>query len=350
MGLTKRGKYFWVRFSSEGVLVQKSTKTTNKKKAEKIYAKILNDINEKKWFGSTSGESNTFSTLMHKYETEYSVINKALSTQKREKSVVKHLLLSFGEKKLGDITPRDVAEYKSQRRLTGASPKTVNNELVLMSHAFNIAMKEWEWVRDNPVSRVKKFRVNNLVERWLSPVEEERLLKASPEWLSEIILFAGYTGLRQGEVINLKWSLVDFERRTLTILEQKNQGVDTLPLNEVAMSVLRARSKVRSISCDHVFFNNASKQHDSANLIRAFSIARKKAKLEDFRFHDLRHTFATRLVQGGVDIYKVQKLLRHKSPQMTQRYAHHFSESLRDGVEVLDRCSEVTGTKLVHSK
>ncbi len=188
---------------------------------------------------------------------------------------------------------------------------------------------------------VSKLPVNNLIERWLTPAEEERLLKASPRWLQEIITFAVNTGLRRGEIMNLKWSLVDMKRRTLTILEQKNGCKDTLPINDQAMEVLKARGKVRSLTCDHVFLTKNGTPFAPDNVTSSFNRVRKKARLTDFRFHDLRHTFATRLVQSGVDIYKVQKLMRHKSHQMTQRYAHHYSESLRDGVEVLDRISTI---------
>lgn len=109
--------------------------------------------------------------------------------------------------------------------------------------------------------------------------------------------------------------------------------------------MLRAKGRVRSLSTNLVFLSKAGTGLDARNLLRGFYKARKEARLKDFRFHDLRHTFATRLVQAGVDIYKVQKLMRHKSPIMTQRYAHHFSESLRDGVQVLDRA----GTNLAQS-
>ena len=92
---------------------------------------------------------------------------------------------------------------------------------------------------------------------------------------------------------------------------------------------------MRSIS-GYVFTSQASNRIDAANLLRAYSSARKKAKLEDVRFHDLRHTFATRLVQSGIDLYTVKELLGHKTIAMTMRYAHHCSESLRHGVDVLD--------------
>lgn len=107
--------------------------------------------------------------------------------------------------------------------------------------------------------------------------------------------------------------------RTLTILGQKNK--DTPPLNAQAMDVLKARYKVRSIKSNRVFFNSEGERLDASNLRRSFSLYVEKAEVSKCRFHDLRHTFATRLVQAGVDLYKVQKLMRHKSPIMTQRSA-----------------------------
>ncbi len=239
------------------------------------------------------------------------------------------------------MSPRLISDYKIRRRDEGAAPNTVNNELRVLSHAFNLAIKEWEWVEFNPVSRVSKEKVNNQIERWLTHEEEEKLLACSPHWLQEIVIFAINTGLRQGELLDLTWDRVDLFRRTLTILEQKNKGKDTLPVNAQALEVLKARYKIRSIKTNLVFYSKEGTRIDAANLQRAFNIAWYKAEIAKLRFHDLRHTFATRLVQAGVDLYKVQKLMRHKSPIMTQRYAHRYPESLRDGVETLDRISTI---------
>lgn len=159
----------------------------------------------------------------------------------------------------------------------------------------------------------------------------------SPDWLKEIIVFALNTGLRQGELIDLTWDRVDSLNKTFTILEQKNKGKDTLPLNENAMEVLNARSKVKSIKGYFVFYNKKGNTIVSSNLGRSFRSVVKKAGIAKFRFHDLRHTFATRLAQRGVDIYKIQRLGRWKSIQMVIRYAHHYAESLRDGIEKLDK-------------
>jgi len=219
-----------------------------------------------------------------------------------------------------------------------------------MSHAFNIAIKEWEWVDDNPVKRVKKERVNNTIERWLSLEEEDRLLKVSPKWLHNIIVFAIHTGLRQSELLDLKWSQIDMTRGTLTIYEQKNRGVDTLPLSQTAMSILIEQQKISSGSDEYVFPNNNGNRKANRDLLEAFYTAMDRAHVKNFRFHDLRHTFATRLVQAGVGLLEVQKLGRWKTVSMVQRYAHHNPESLRASIQVMDGIKKPIITNLSQSQ
>jgi len=219
-----------------------------------------------------------------------------------------------------------------------------------MHHAFNLAIKDWEWIKENPVSRVSKEKVDNLKERWLTLEEEERLLTSSPRWLQEIIIFSLETGLRQSEVLNLQWPQVDLFRKTITILEQKNRSKDTLPLNERSMEILKARAKIRHIKTTHVFSNGKGNRINARNLLRAFYSAIKKSSLKGLRWHDLRHTVASRLVQAGVDLYTVQKLGRWKTIQMVMRYAHHYPESLRGGVETLDKVRKEFSTNLAQSQ
>ncbi|HEY5443393.1 MAG TPA: site-specific integrase, partial [Pyrinomonadaceae bacterium] len=239
--------------------------------------------------------------------------------------------------------------HKSKRRADGAAAKTINNELTLLGQAFQLAVKEWEWVAENPVQMVSKEKVRNLIERWLTAEEERRLLAASPEWLQEIIVFAANTGLRQSEILNLQWCNVDLFRRTITLLEQKNGGRDTLPVNEKTLNVLKARAKVRSLKTDYVFSNGAGNRMDARDLLRVFYPVMKKADVKRFRFHDLRHTFTTRLVQAGADIYTVQTLGRWKTISMVMRYVHHHPESLRAGIEILDRVPVSVSTVLAQS-
>lgn len=351
MGLYKRGTVWWMSFTHQGKQYRRSTETEDKKLATRIFDKLKGEIAEGKWFEKPLGDRYTLSDLMDKYLAEYSAVNKAKSSHKREKTIVCHLKNAFGDYYLNEISPAMISDYKVTRRTEGVSPRTINYELAVMSHAFNIAMREWELVSDNPVRKVRKERVSNTIERWLFFDEEERLLKASPKWLQDIIVFAINTGLRQSEMLDLKWSQVDLARRTITISEQKNGCVDTLPLNNTVMSLLEARYQAGfNNPYMHVFPNGISGRKGNRLLLKAFYVALRKAGIKNFRFHDLRHTFATRLIQNGVDLYTLQKLGRWKTVTMVQRYAHHYPESLRSAIEVMDRINKPIITNLSQSQ
>ncbi len=156
-------------------------------------------------------------------------------------------------------------------------------------------------------------------------------------WLREIVAFALNTGMRQGEILDLRWPCVDLFRKTATIMRSKNGERRTIPLNQAVLDVLKSKAKVRHIKSDYLFSSGNGTRIIERNLQRAFGQAIERAKIKDFRFHDLRHTFATRLVQSGIDLYTVVKLLGHKDIRMTQRYAHHCPESLRGGVDALQK-------------
>jgi integrase len=344
MSLIRRGRIWWVDITASGRRIKKSTGQTDKAIAKKIYNKILGQIADEKWFERLPGEEKTLKELLEKYMTEYSARNKSPNSHLRDKSLKAHLLGHLGDYTLTKITPKLVSGYKTKRREEGASPRTVNYELTLLGHAFNLAIKEWEWVRENPAAKVSKEKVNNLRERWLTLEEEDRLLKVSPKWLQEMIVFAINTGLRQDELLGLQWPQIDLFKKTMTILEQKNKGKDTLPLNGKAMEVLKNRAKVRSIGSNSVFYSASKTLITAGNLRRAFYSATEKAGIHGLWWHDLRHTFATRLVQAGVDIYTVQKLGRWRNISMVMRYAHHYPESLRVGIGALDRFAEGKGT------
>ena len=333
-----------MRLSYQGRQIRRSTEVTDRKMAERIYGKVLGLIAEGKWFERPPGQEKTVTDLLERYLRDYSAPNKAATTHNRDKSLAAHLLHAFGTVPLDQLRPAQLADYKASRRAAGAAPKTVNDELTLLGHAYKLALLEWEWVTDNPVLKVKKEKIRSKPGRWLTVEEEARLLAASPHWLQEMLLFALHTGMRQSEILNLQWPQVDLTRRTLMILEQKNGGQDTLPLNATAIEMLQARARVRSIRTAHVFFNHRGHRWDARNLLRAFYVARRKAGIQGVRFHDLRHTFASRLVQAGVDLYTVQRLGRWKCLKMVQHYGHHYPESLREGEEVLDRLRLETST------
>ena len=336
MGLYERNGIWWMCFTHAGRQLRRSTETKDYRLAQRIFDKLKGEIAEGKWFERLPAKDYTFSELMDKYMTEYSEVNKRPSSIRREKYIIKNLKGFFGKERLTDISRNNISEYKVLRREQKASSRTINHELAIMSHAFNLAIKNWEWIKENPIKDVSREKVLNTIERWLTAEEQGNLIKASPPWLQDIIVFAVNTGLRQSEILDLKWQQVDLSRKTVTIFEQKNQDVDTLPLNKNALAVLLKREKMIADKSEYVFPNVLNKRKGNRELITAFHKALKKAQIKEFRFHDLRHTFATRLVQKGVDLYTVQKLGRWKTISMVTRYGHHNIESLRKGIKRID--------------
>ncbi len=338
MGLFKRGTVWWMSFTYQGRQVRTSTETADKRLAEAILATIKVKIVEGRYFDRLEEQTRTFAELMERYETEH-VAKQA--SRRAIRGYIRNLLPVFGHLTLSEISPKLIVAYKQKRYADGVAPATINRELAAMKKAFNLAIREWEWCRENPVSRVSMEKEANTRDRWLTDEEEARLLGASPPWLGELVRFALHTGMRLGEILALTWRGVDLFRNTATVFRSKNGTRRTIPLNQTARALLKAKAKVRALKSEQVFQSQAQTPLEANNLRRAFRRAVRQAEIEDLHFHDLRHTFATRLVQAGVDLYKVQRLLGHQSPVMTQRYAHHSPESLRDGVATLDRTGEV---------
>ena len=271
---------------------------------------------------------------MERYLTEHA----AKKSQPRHyRGYARSLTAFFGGRTLAEITPKAIVEYKNRRYAAGLKPASINREVATLKKAFNLAVKEWEWCRENPVSRVSMEQEHNTRDRWLSREEEARVLQSCAPWLHDLVTVALHTGMRMGELLELTWRAVDVTRRTVTVVRSKNGERRTIPVNQTVLAVLKEKSTLRSLRTELVFCSQVFTPMESGHLRRSFRVALGKARIDDFHFHDLRHTFATRLVQAGVDLYKVQRLLGHKSPIMTQRYAHHYPESLRGGVEILDQ-------------
>jgi integrase len=187
--------------------------------------------------------------------------------------------------------------------------------------------------------------VNNIRVRYLTDDEEARLLEAAPDWLAPLITVAIHTGMRRGELLRLKWSDVDFVSGTIFVRVSKSGEGRRIPLSPTAHRTLvalrdarrermRARVVSQSEAAGTVF--TAPEGGFVMNLGRIWYPVLSRAGIEGLRFHDLRHTFASRLAMKGVDLYRVQLLMGHKTPAMTLRYAHLSPAHLRAAVAMLD--------------
>ena len=178
----KRSGVWWTCIRHNGKKIQKSLEASDRKLARDIEAKIRTEIKEEKFFDKPIGRDKTFPQLVAKFMKEHAP--KVSDGQQRSYATSsKHLIKFFGETDLLSISPKMISRYKVLRRETGLKPATINRELAMLSKAFNLAVKEWEWLEINPVSRVSKEKEDNERDRWLTVDEEVSLLENSPEWL-----------------------------------------------------------------------------------------------------------------------------------------------------------------------
>lgn len=255
---------------------------------------------------------------------------------KRDELSLTHLNSFFGDRKLSAIASKDVLDYQGKRLKDGIRPATVNRELACLKHLFNVAKQRANFFAENPISKVKFLEENNQVERVLTLEEEERLIIHSAPHLRPILFTAIHTGMRKNEILSLKWINVDLDNNLITVepTNTKCKKLKRIPINSILRKVL-LEQKLRTGVSEHVYLNPKGKPYQRCDsLKRCFEGACRRAGIKGLRFHDLRHTAATRMIEAGASIVAVSKILGHSSLATTMRYAHP-DDSLRDAVEKL---------------
>jgi integrase len=241
----------------------------------------------------------------------------------------KNLAQFLDHKSLDEITQNDIYTIVRQKELTGAQPATINRTLSLLRALFNKAYKEWGWKHNPPIYiKVKKEKQSRT--RWLKKSEIIELKKYLPRHLSLMVDFTLATGLRASNLLNLQWADIDFETRILTIHADnfKNGKEHTIPLNQTALLILHQVYQQHSI---WVFTYN--KHRITQCNTRTFRNALKLAHITDFRWHDLRHTWASHHIQAGTPLHILQRLGGWASFNQVLKYAHHDLKQLADASE-----------------
>lgn len=325
----KRNNTWWLDYSVDGRRVRESTGSTNKKFAIELLSKRIVEIKENKYFDIRKKQKITFKDFSAKYLSQYSIPNKKSSS--RDAQSIKLLSKQFGNKFLYEIATEQIEIYKRER-LEKVQEPTINRELACLKHIFTKAI-EWNYVSDNPVKKVKLFNEKNRRRlRYLEWNEIKKLVDVCGEKIKPMVIAALHTGMRQGEIIKLKWSDINFNRRFIMIDRTKNNEKRDIPMSAYLTDML-LELKQKSQSA-YVFANSSGKSWSRFGSIRKqFDDAMEKAEIEDFHFHDLRHTFASHLIMGGFDLLTVKELLGHKSLEMTLRYAHLSSDHKRLAVD-----------------
>ena len=298
---------------------------------------ILRKIEQKIRLGQYDMINNHIPTLKDFVEMYIQYIRDTLQRRAwyRYQYGLKRLVDIYGNKRLSEINSKDIDDYKSLR-LKDAQPATINRELSALRQLFNLAKRWKRFFGENPVSISRLLPENNQKERILTYEEEEALIKASNPSLRAIILCALHTGMRKSEILTLRWEDVDLENNIITIehTNTKTKRTRRIPINQTLRAIL-IEKRLKSGGSDYVFLSEVGKPykfHDS--LKGAFERACKKAGIQGLRFHDLRHTAATRMIEAGASIVAVSRILGHSDIKMTMRYSHP-ENSLKEAVELI---------------
>ena len=265
---------------------------------------------------------------------EYAKVNKR--SWLRDESSLKNLIPFFKDMLLSKINPQHIEDYKRMRldvetmRKRKTKPATINRELSCLKHIFTIAARFEKFDGKNPVKETKLFQERQYIMKILSKEEIEKLINASSGFLQVLIMVALNTGMRKGEILNLKWQDVDFNDDLIYIKQTKSNVPRKVPMNSMIKNALAGMKK----KGDFIFAGKKPEMHVT-DVYVWFKNACKKAGINDLRFHDLRHTAATLMVMGGIDLVTVKEILGHANIQMTMRYAHPTPENKRRAVAVL---------------
>ena len=298
-------------------------------------------IRERRYFKSIESEKHTLADLVDRYIDD--VVPEKGETGRDYARKLLWWKQQIGHYFLCDITPSLLVEYrdKLRRNPTHQGPQrsgpTCNRYLAALSTAFTAAEKDWGWLNDNTLRKVRRFKEHPGRERILSDEERQRLLKSCDEsenqYLYAIVVLALATGMRKGEIIGLRWKDVDLDRNLIVLHKTKNHEKRNVPLVGHTREVIADLARVRHLHTDLLFPDKPSK----SGVIKpkdprySFERAVKEADIEDFVFHGLRHCAASSLVMNGASEREVMEVLGHKTATMARRYSH-LSESHTRGV------------------
>ncbi len=303
---------------------------TSKTLALNVLRKRKVELAENKYLDIRKEEKIRFEDFAKTFLEIHSKPNKKPSSLERDENLIKKLGLTFNGYYLYSITSMMIEEYKTKRLEEKKAPATVNRELACLKCIFNKAI-EWGKATDNPVRKVKLLRENNERIRYLEKEEIKTLIGNCSGYLKGAVIVALNTGMRRGEILNLKWKDIDINRNIIYLSDTKNGEGREVPMNDYVKRTLIAIRK--HPDSPYIFCNG--KGSPFYNLRKSFGDALTASKIKDFKFHDLRHTFASQLVMHGVDLKTVQELLGHKSFEMTLRYSHLSATHKQRAVDIL---------------
>jgi integrase len=332
MALFRRGSIWWIDYTdASGQRIRQTAGTKNRVQAQEFH----DELKAESWRIAKTGQKPKYSWEQAAHKWLITMEHK--KTHLEDVTKIAWLQQFFKGKMLNEIT-RDEVLRIGEIKKSQTSDATANRHLALIRSILRKAAAEWEWI--DRVPQVKLYKESKRRVRWITSEQVKRLLFELPLHQRDLVLFSLGTGLRQSNVLKLKWSQVDWDRRSVLIpADQAKGGSDIhVPLSASSLEVIAGQvGKHR----EFVFTFNG-KPIANANT-RAWRKALVRAEIQDFRWHDLRHTWASWHIQNGTPLFDLQELGGWKSEGMVRRYAHLAPEQLAKHAERVGKILD--GTK-----
>jgi site-specific recombinase XerD len=331
MNICKRENGVYYLWYKDGV---KKSKVSCKTKRKDQAMKFLKDFQV-----SRLGQKDVEITLNKFIQVFLEHVQQTLSNRsvKEYKNTLRRFQAFLGNKLLNFISIKDCHDYQSHLIKHGVKPSSSNEYIAKLQCCLQRAVR-WGYISNNPFSKVERLKVQKTPPVFMNPDQVKLFLHALPTSWKNLFLFALLTGCRASELVNLRWVDLDFVRRTIQIgnkyFTTKTRKVRLIPMHDSLFSMLQVMKQ--DASSELVFPNPNGQKYSPIYVGYIFKRTVRKLGLpEELHLHSTRHTFASLLVQSGVPIYSVSKLLGHSSVQMTQVYAHLQPETLHSSIERL---------------
>lgn len=335
MGVHKRsGSGTWqCEFVMDGERVRATTGTGHRRAAERFERQLRQRLYEQKILGGI--EEMPLGVAARRFDRTVMVPRGNELSAARDRYAMKRIVAAFGEQTLlSDLTARQITRFRDDLLDEGKKPATANRYLAILRSILNTAKREWGALAVLPT--IKLLPLNNKRYRFLTTEEEERLLPVCSPLLRDLVVFLIDTGARKSEALGLTWDDVDLCRKPRPIarfMDTKTKQPRSVPLTRRVEALLRNRRGEGKAPHRWAFTYDGTRWHQPHG---TWKTACHKAGLSDVVMHDLRHTFASRLVMRGVPLIHVSKLLGHADIRMTMRYAHLAPESLDGAIDALE--------------
>jgi len=339
-GLYRRGNIWWLRYAGiDGQTKYESSGTEKMREAEALLYKRKADIKEGKQPETKKIANCTFQDLSKEY-MQWSERQRCFQSKR---GFIKQLNKHFSSLPLRRLNTLMVEQYQTMRTKNGNKAATVNRHIATNKHMFTKAV-DWNMVGEETLKQIRKVKMleeNNRRLRYLSIEECENLINACADHLKRIVIMALNTGMRKSEILFLKWDSIDLHNGFILLDITKNGERREIPINNTLGNTLS--NIIRRIDVPYVFYDQKT-GNPYQDVKSAFNAACRRAGIKDFRFHDLRHTFASHLVMAGVDLTTIKELLGHKTLTMTLRYAHLSPSHKVKAVALLDSIMNESST------